>query len=193
MNLLIILALTSLAFCPAPSQGTVETSSDNASDKCPENYGYINGECVKKFVLPERKECPEPDLKFGQFELALGGRVVNYWCEDGWHLVPEDFSNAVCKLGDWSKPSPQCVRPGCEDLKPPHSGSLSYSLDGALVTFECGHELIIEGQPILGCDGQYWNASVPQCVMPRTSGASFAVHNVNLLALGSLYSLMHSK
>ena len=141
--------------------------------------GYLRGfnnECVKRFVPPKRKKCSEPHLKFGSYELQIGGRVVNYWCEEGWTLAPDEFGTAVCKLGTWSKPSPQCVRPGCEELSPPQNGALEYDLDGALVYFTCNsEEQIISGStPVLGCDGQFWNATVPICIdkpVAKTSGS----------------------
>ena len=128
----------------------------------------FNNECVKRFVPPKRKKCSEPNLKFGNYDLQIGGRVVNFWCEEGWTLAPDDFASAVCKLGQWSKPQPQCVRPGCEDLKPPFNGEMVYDLDGALALFTCNKDLEIAGEAVLGCDGQHWNASVPACVMTTT-------------------------
>ena len=163
-------------FLAGPSLCSIEDSNE---PKCPAGYGLgFNGECIKKFVPPKRIECPEPELKFGQFELQLDGRFVNFWCEDGWTLVPDEFSSAVCKLGNWSKNFPQCVRPGCDEIKAPENGQFEYSFDGALVSFKCDQNLIIEGEPILGCDGQHWNASVPLCVQPKTSGSqkSFKMH-----------------
>ena len=125
----------------------------------------FNNECVKRFVPPKRKKCNEPNLKFGSYDLQIGGRVVNYWCEEGWTLAPDEFGTSVCKLGQWSKPTPQCVRPGCEDLKPPYNGALQYDLEGALVYFSCNSdEQIISGSPVLGCDGQFWNSTVPTCI-----------------------------
>ena len=95
MYLLTFLALLS-TFC-VPSLSTVDENTEE--NRCPEGYGYIGGECMKKFVKPKRVECPAPDLKFGNYELQVEGRVVEYWCEDGWTLVPEDFSTAVCIIG----------------------------------------------------------------------------------------------
>ena len=136
---------------------------------CPEGYGRgFNGECVKKFVLPKRKKCADPQLRFGFHETQLDGRLVNYWCEDGWTLVPEEASSSACILGSWNKAVPQCVRPGCEDLKPPFNGEMVYDLDGALALFTCNKDLEIAGEAVLGCDGQHWNASVPACVMTTT-------------------------
>ena len=175
---------------------TLSTIEDKA-EKCPEGETFIfkkknlnfkmelmfsgylrgfNNECVKRFVPPKRKKCDEPHLKFGSYELQIGGRVVNYWCEDGWTLAPDEFGTAVCKLGTWSKPTPQCVRPGCEELSPPYNGALEYDLDGALVYFTCNSEdQIISGSPVLGCDGQFWNSTVPSCIdkpSPQTSGSN---------------------
>ena len=84
-------------FCVQTSLSTVdENTSEN---RCPEGYGYIGGECMKKFVKPEFVQCPTPDLKFGNYELQLEGRVIDYWCEDGWTLVPDEFASAACILG----------------------------------------------------------------------------------------------
>ena len=87
-------------FCVQTSLSTVdENTSEN---RCPEGYGYIGGECMKKFVKPEFVQCPTPDLKFGNYELQLEGRVIDYWCEDGWTLVPDEFASAACILGKMS-------------------------------------------------------------------------------------------
>ena len=68
--------------------------------KCPEGTLLgLDGQCIRKFVIPKRKKCIEPTLKFGGHELMIGGRVVNYWCEEGWTLVPADADSAVCKVG----------------------------------------------------------------------------------------------
>ena len=147
------------------------SSSEENPPTCPEGYllGF-NNQCIKKFVPPERKECPMPDLRFGNFDLQIGGRVVDFWCEEGWTLAPEDFASAVCILGVWSKPQPQCVRPGCSELKPPANGRLNHELDGALARFSCNNELQISGESVLGCDGEFWNATVPSCVKPLIDG-----------------------
>lgn len=158
-------------------------------------YGYIKGECVKKFVLPKRKKCVEPNLKFGNFELQIDGRVVQYWCEEGWTLVPGDFESATCMLGNWSKPAPQCVRPGCEEIQESNFDQtrikFEYSLMGALVTFECNSDYILQGERVLGCDGQYWNATVPECVEPVTAN-SWRVNSSNSALLISVHLALYS-
>ena len=168
--------LMSLLTLITPSISLIEEQTT-----CPDGFGLLNGECVKRFTPPKRKKCTEPLLKFGQFELQLDGRVVDYWCEEGWTLTPEDFASAVCKLGHWSKPQPQCVRPGCQDIQPPQHGGFNYSLGGALVTFRCNSDdLTISGESVLGCDGQFWNASVPTCVLKQQNwtsvGSSFKIN-----------------
>jgi hypothetical protein len=116
----------------APSDCTV----DENEQKCQEGFlTGLDGKCIKKFVIPKRKECLEPKLKFGGHNLQFGGRVVNFWCEDGWTLVQPEFESSVCKLGQWSKPTPHCVRPGCDELQSPEKGKLLYKLDGALASF----------------------------------------------------------
>ena len=75
---------------------------------------------------------------------------------------------------------PQCVRPGCDELQAPTNGELEYSYEGALVTFRCNNKLILSGERVLGCDGQYWNSTIPLCVEPKTSGASPL--NANILS-----------
>lgn len=137
--------------------------------------GYIpdlDGNCIKKLQLPKRKSCQEPKVKFGGHSLSLGGRVVSYWCEQGWKLVPVGADSAVCKVGKWSRPPPQCVRAGCHNLIPPHDGRLFYEMDGAIARFQCTEGLEIFGESTLGCDGQYWNATEPQCVVPTTTTTS---------------------
>ena len=50
------------------------------SEKCPDDHvPDLNGKCVKRFVLPSRKPCPTPDIKFGGFELELVSFAVTGW------------------------------------------------------------------------------------------------------------------
>ena len=44
----------------------------------------LNDRCVKKFVVPRRKECPAPQIRFGHADLKANGRMVSLWCEVGW-------------------------------------------------------------------------------------------------------------
>ena len=71
-------------------------------------------------------------------------------------------------IGEWSKPNPQCVRPGCDMLQSPEYGRLDYDLDGALALFSCNENMQLSGESVLGCDGQTWNASAPMCIMTTT-------------------------
>ena len=49
-------------------------------EKCPDDrVPDLNGNCVKRFVLPSRKPCPTPDVKFGGFELELVRTPVSRW------------------------------------------------------------------------------------------------------------------
>lgn len=187
MHLLTLLSLLSTFF--APSISTIESAAQ-ATEECPDGFGYINGECIKKFVPPKFQNCPRPSLKFGQYDLQIGGRVVNYWCEDGWTLVPNEFTSAVCKLGEWNKPTPQCIRAGCDELKPPDNGGMVSSHDGALVTFWCSPDLVLtpSNARVLGCDGQFWNTSVPTCDLPKASN-SFKIKSLTEIIYISLLFL----
>ncbi len=89
---------------------------------------------------------------------------------------------------------PLCVRLGCDELHAPSSGELEYSYEGALVTFRCNSDkLIFLGEPVLGCDGQFWNSTVPQCVEPKTSGAKNLNANIISSSFKSLLSQTLSK
>ena len=44
--------------------------------KCPPGYTEgLYGDCVKRFI-PKRKGCPEPDIRFGGYEVLANGRMV---------------------------------------------------------------------------------------------------------------------
>ena len=75
----------------------------------------------------------------------------------------------MCKLGLWDRSLPTCVRPGCDDISAPKFGALEFDLDGALARFECQEERELVGDSVLGCDGQYWNGTVPLCVPLTTT------------------------
>ena len=58
---------------------------------------------------------------------------------------------------------------GCDDLLAPENGKFSTDLDGAILRFECFPPKELIGESVLGCDGQFWNGSVPFCVSPTTT------------------------
>lgn len=94
---------------------TCDQSFQKAKDKCPDGQALdLNGKCIKKFVLPQRKDCPQPDIRFGGYDLEFGGRIANFWCEDGWTLASQTLgqNHATCKLGAWDRPLPSCVKSG---------------------------------------------------------------------------------
>lgn len=132
----------------------------------------LNNNCVKKFVLPKRKQCPGPvQPPFGSYRLELGGRMVQYSCENGWTVYGE--ARAFCKLGLWDPPeAPSCVRAGCDPL-PSKSDVLAVEeMGGATVRFECDRDgYALEGSPVLTCDGQFWNGTVPACKEVRDTSA----------------------
>jgi len=92
-----------------------DQSLHKAKDKCPEGQALdLNGNCIKKFVLPQRKDCPHPDIRFGGYELEFGGRIAKFWCEESWTLATQTSgqNHATCKLGIWDRPFPSCVKSG---------------------------------------------------------------------------------
>ena len=100
--------------------------------------------------------------------MKVGGRMSQFWCEDGWDLAPAT-SHAMCKLGKWDRAIPICVRPGCEELTPPNQVSLTYEMVMAIARFECNlpwPQLELIGNDVLSCDGVYWNGTMPECRKP---------------------------
>ena len=76
----------------------------------------LDGSCVTKFVLPEKKSsCPDLILDNGIVELVGGGRLVEFRCNEDYIRVP-DTEVALCqlRLGTWSKQVPMCLKPGCQ-------------------------------------------------------------------------------
>ena len=75
----------------------------------------LDGSCVTRFVLPEKKSsCPDLILDNGNVELVGGGRLVEFKCNEDYIRVP-DTEVALCqlRLGTWSKQVPMCLKPGC--------------------------------------------------------------------------------
>ena len=106
--------------------------------------------------------------------MKVGGRMSQFWCEDGWDLAPPT-SHAMCKLGKWDRAIPICVRPGCEELTPPNQVTLTYEMDMAIARFECNPpwpELELIGNNVLSCDGVYWNGTMPEYRKPPPTTAS---------------------
>ena len=102
--------------------------------------------------------------------MKLGGRLSKFWCEEGWNLAPAT-PHAMCKLGQWDRTIPVCVRPGCEKFKvwPRSKVKLTYEMDEAIARFECTKpwpELELIGNEVLSCDGAYWNGTLPACRKP---------------------------
>ena len=95
--------------------------------------------------------------------------MSEFWCEEGWKLAPSTTTYAMCKLGRWDRSIPNCVRPGCDNLKPPNKVKLTYEMNGAIARFECikpWPELELIGDFALSCDGEYWNSTEPICKKP---------------------------
>lgn len=125
----------------------------------------LDGTCVEKVVIPRRKEkCPAPNVDNGEYFLM--GRMVQFYCDTGYVMVP-DTEIAICQVtGRWSKQVPVCLLPGCQDPIPPPHGSVSLppTYNNTLAKFSCDPNHLLTGAPILACiDGTSWNGSSPSC------------------------------
>ena len=105
--------------------------------------------------------------------------MVQYSCENGWTVYGEP--QAFCKLGVWDPPeAPACVRAGCDELEAKAGLAAVQEMAGAAVRFECvqaNHAL--EGSPVLTCDGQFWNGTVPTCKEVRDTSAAADLLNTS--------------
>ena len=148
--------------------------ADAATQDCPKGQiRDLNGKCVGRYVPPKRQSCPEPDIRFGKYEMESGGRIVYMWCEDGWKLTTgEDEEHAMCVLGEWDRWIPMCVRPGCEMpdselLRTRNKVKFVEEIKGSLLRFSCvdGDEfdMIADEAAVIGCDGENWNSTAPIC------------------------------
>ena len=80
---------------------------------------------------------------------------------------------AVPQVGTWSRTVPNCVRPGCPAVESsllPGSEAGRRRLTwreehgGAVVRFACvKRALVMHGGAVLGCDGEGWNGTAPEC------------------------------
>ena len=143
---------------------TYSVDLSEKKSKCPDGYiRDLKKNCVKKFTMPKFTPCSEPELRFGSVEIKIRGRMAIFECEDGWNLAP-DYGHAMCRLGQWDRFLPLCVRPGCDSLANYPGVVAKSEMDGAITRYECvAPNMEIDGQPVLGCDGQFWNGTAPTC------------------------------
>ena len=150
----------------------------SATQDCPKGQiRDLNGKCVKRFVPPKRQSCEEPQIRFGNFEVESGGRIVYMWCEEGWKLTTGvEEEHAMCVLGKWDRWIPMCVRPGCEmpdsnDLERRNKVTFVEEIKGSLLRFSCideGKNTMITNSSlydvsVIACDGENWNSTAPIC------------------------------
>jgi len=165
----------STSFSEARSEA-LQASIKDKNSPCPKGYvvdRFNDNDCVKRFKPPPPTPCPEPNIRFGGFQMKIGGRMSQFWCEEGWNLAPPS-SHAMCKLGKWDRAIPICVRPGCDKLAPPFQVQLKYEMEEAIARFECTKpwpELELIGNDVLSCDGVYWNGTLPECRKPPPTTA----------------------
>merc|ERR1719259_274704 len=97
--------------------------------------------------------------------------MVEFWCESGWKLHPSSTSYAMCKVGEWDKAVPSCVRPGCQEFQPETEMEVDYVMNGGVANFRCQPPMELAGEATLTCDGQFWNGIVPRCrIRPTADG-----------------------
>ena len=106
--------------------------------------------------------------------------MVQYSCENGWSVYGE--GKAFCKLGVWDPPQPpSCVRAGCDPLVTEAGVFAAPQLEGAAFRFECLEDgYTLHGSPVLTCDGQFWNGTVPTCKVVRDTSALLLNRSVQL-------------
>ncbi len=75
----------------------VMVRAEEDEQECKKGYLKFKGKCVKRFVPPKRKACPEPEFPNGEFIVRGQGRMAAFECDEGWMRVP-DNSYAMCKV-----------------------------------------------------------------------------------------------
>jgi len=124
--------------------------------------------CVKKVTFPprsEKKSCPDPAIANGNIFFKMGGRMVDFYCDTDYVMVP-DNPVSICQItGMWSKQIPVCLKPGCQAPEAPASGMVELEYESTLASFYCNPGYALQGSAKLGCeDGTSWNATAPVCV-----------------------------
>jgi len=93
------------------------------------------------------------------------GSVFDYKCKPGFKRV--GFGKAVCGGQSWSLGEPTiCAKKGCDEssVNAISFGHAEKKLHGAVFVFRCEEGGVLEGSPLLFCDGSRWNGTAPQCM-----------------------------
>jgi len=93
------------------------------------------------------------------------GSVFDYKCKPGFKRI--GFGKAVCGGQSWSLGEPTiCAKKGCDEssVNAISFGHAEKKLHGAVFVFRCEEGGVLEGSPLLFCDGSRWNGTAPQCM-----------------------------
>jgi len=97
--------------------------------------------------------------------LKYRGSVFAYKCNPGFKKVGP--GKVVCGGKSWGLGEPTvCAKQGCDEtsVNAIPFGHAERKADGAVFSFRCEEGGILEGSPLLFCNGTRWNGSAPQCM-----------------------------
>lgn len=113
--------------------------------------------------------CVKPKLQNGRIKMRSSGRVVKFACRGGYYIVGE--TTATCLRRQWTSEPPVCAAKGCPDIPSPESGRLVKTVFGTVLVVECNPGYILDGSPMLYCDGYEWNGTLPLCQASGTKSS----------------------
>lgn len=107
--------------------------------------------------------CPLPPKAYGAVAVK-GFEYVTYTCVN--RTVPTLGSGILRCLsnGEWDRQPVLCARPGCPRLTEPTNGLIIEKFGLSVAEFQCFLNYHLLGSPVLFCDGQRWNGTIPSCV-----------------------------
>jgi len=97
--------------------------------------------------------------------LKYRGSVFAYKCNPGFKKVGR--GKVVCEGKSWGLGEPTvCAKQGCDEtsVNAIPFGHVERKADGAVFSFRCEEGGVLEGSPLLFCNGTQWNGSAPQCM-----------------------------
>ena len=173
--------------CPnpvPPTNGYIEGSSNTFSSiitfHCNSSYhlqGNTSAQCQANKVWTANpptcsKLCNDPGIPNNGSRLPSNppllseGLEFNFDCITGYRLL--GTSSITClSSGQWSQPTPQCVRV-CGDPGTPNHGSQNPNndlyIDGSVISFQCDNNYKLIGPANLTCLSGQWNNVIPQCI-----------------------------
>jgi len=97
--------------------------------------------------------------------LKYRGSVFAYKCNPGFKRVGP--GKVVCGGKSWGLGEPTvCAKQGCDEtsVNAIPFGHVERKADGAVFSFRCEEGGVLEGSPLIFCNGTQWNGSAPQCM-----------------------------